>query len=71
LGGSLTSSLNEGGDGEQPMDGGCLIQSRARRKAQDVDGGVGQPRAWESTRGKAKVMHSLLEIGFEDPIGNQ
>jgi hypothetical protein len=62
-GGSLISSLNEGGNGEQPMDGGRLTRSRARREAQDVDGGAGQICALESTQGKAKVMHSLLEMG--------
>jgi hypothetical protein len=40
-GDSLTSSLNEGGDGKQPMDEGRLTRSRARREAQDVDDGVG------------------------------
>jgi hypothetical protein len=52
------------------MDGGRLTRSRATHEAQDVDGGTGQIHAPESTRGKAKVIHSLLEIGFEDTIGN-
>jgi hypothetical protein len=45
------------------MDGGRLTRSRARREAQ-----IHVP---ESSRGKSKEMPSLLEIGFEDTIGNQ
>jgi hypothetical protein len=38
-GGSLSLSLNEAGDGEQSMEERPLTRSRARREAQDVDGG--------------------------------
>ena len=48
-GGSLTSSLDEGGDGKQPMDGEHLTQSRARCEAEDVDDGTGQICVPEST----------------------
>lgn len=52
------------------MDGEHLTQSRARCEAEDVDDGTGQICVPESTQGKAKVMHSFLEIEFKDTIGN-
>jgi hypothetical protein len=53
------------------QDGRPLIQSRARHEAQDVDGGGGLLHLADSTRGKAKLMYSSFESGFEDPNGTQ
>jgi hypothetical protein len=45
-------------------------QSHDRQYWQD-DSEARQIHEPESLRGKSKVMPSLLEIGFEDTIGNQ
>jgi hypothetical protein len=63
-GGNITSSVNEAGDEEEPMDGRSLTRSRARRGAQDVHGGAAVPRGIESTQGKAKVMYCSLHSGI-------
>jgi hypothetical protein len=63
--------VNEAGDEEEPMDGRPLTRSRARRGAQDVDGGAVVPHVAQSTRGKAKVMYSSLHSGIQDPTGTE